>query len=131
MYQINPIKFLLLLLVSLLFCNFSMANTIVPPSAVASLFIQTVDLSKEIQLQYRYVNGILKYIVIKNSGKPVVIDIFEQKKVIGTGETYVMTPPSGVSKIRINIRSYSTEPDTDIFNLSKELVKQTYLLFLP
>ena len=121
----------LILVLSLLFSSFAWTNTIPPQPIKVDLSITGIRLMQNVELQYRYVNRILKYVVVKNSGNPIEIKIFNQGRVLGVGDTFVLMPPQGVASMQLEIRDYSAKPNLSMFNFSNKLATRTYMLFLP
>lgn len=128
----QPLKLVFILLTGLLFSEVIVAKAVATPETRAVL-LQTVDLKNGLSLQYRYINGSLKYIAIKNTSKPTEIVLLGQYKVLGTDETYVFSPPPGVASIQLDILGYPKNANAGLLetSLDKDISKRTYLLLLP
>lgn len=131
MDMLRLFKVVIILLCSLSISGSLLAKSLPSKPQSAKLAVQSVTLTKEVLLEYRYVNGELKYIAVKNTGVPIDINLLGQHKVIGQNDSYIMTPPPGVKVIQMDLTPYSPREGSKMLDFEKTLGTRTYVLLLP
>lgn len=82
-----------------------------------------LDATEQLGVEFRYVNDNLKYIYFWNTGKPLELDIFENKHVLGTNNDLSIRSPN-LKRIVLHVYPYT---QTVSPTSSARLLSKTYV----